>query len=109
MTPLDFLLCGYAKHQVYSTRIIDLDDLKARIRAAIATVDIEMIRSVWTELEFRLDVVHPTRGAHVKWINKKKKTSKVCELNETWHACLYQLQTELQHVKIVKYLLGHGV
>ena len=66
MTPLDFFLWGYVKHQVYSTRVIDLDDLKARIRAAITTVDIDMLRKVWTELEFRLDVVRATRGAHVQ-------------------------------------------
>ena len=46
--------------------MIDLDDLKARIRAVIATVHIDMLRRVWTELEFRLDVVRATRGAHVE-------------------------------------------
>ena len=66
MTPLDFFLWSYVKDQVYSTRVIDLDDVKARIRAAIASVDIDMLRRVWTELKFRLDVVRATRGAHVE-------------------------------------------
>ena len=47
MTPLDFFLWGYVTDQVYSTRVIDHDDLKARIRAAIATVDIDILRRVW--------------------------------------------------------------
>ena len=46
--------------------MIDPDDLKVRIRAAITTVDIDMLRRAWTELEFRLDVVRATRGAHVE-------------------------------------------
>ena len=66
MTPLDFFLWSYVKDQVYSTRVIDLDDVKARIRAAIASVDIDMLRRVWTELKLRLDVVRATRGAHVE-------------------------------------------
>lgn len=66
LTPLDFFLWGFVKDKVYRTRVIDLDDLKARIRAAIASVDIDMLRRVWTELEFRLDVVRATRGAHVE-------------------------------------------
>ncbi|KAJ4442613.1 hypothetical protein ANN_04202 [Periplaneta americana] len=56
LTPLDFFLWRFVKDKVYRTRVIDLDDLKARIRAAIASVDIDMLRRVWTELEFRLDV-----------------------------------------------------
>ena len=67
MTPLDFFLWGYVKDQVYSTRVIDLDNnLKARIRVAVNTVDNDMLKRVWTELEFRLDVVRTTRGAHVE-------------------------------------------
>ncbi|KAJ4433709.1 hypothetical protein ANN_16020 [Periplaneta americana] len=62
LTPLYFFLWGFVKDKVYRTRMIDLDDLKARIRAAIASVDIDMLRRVWTELEFRLDVVRATRG-----------------------------------------------
>ncbi|KAJ4439385.1 hypothetical protein ANN_07507 [Periplaneta americana] len=61
LTPLELFLWGFVKDKVYRTRVIDLDDLKARIRAAIASVDIDMLRRVWTELEFRLDVVRATR------------------------------------------------
>ena len=69
MTPLDLFLWGYVKDQIYSTRVIDLDDLKARI--AIATVDIDMLRRVWTELKSRLDVVFvPPEVRMLKWINK---------------------------------------
>ena len=71
MAPLD--LWGYVKDQVYSTRVIDLDDLKAGIRAAIATVEIDMLRRVWTEFKSRLDVVFVPPGVRMlKWINKTK-------------------------------------
>ena len=46
--------------------MIDLYDLKATIRASTATDDGDMLRKVWTELEFKLDVVRNTRGAHVE-------------------------------------------
>ena len=69
MTPLDFFLWSY----VYSTRVIDLDDLKDRIKGVIATVDIDMLRRVWTELKSRLDVVFvPSEVRMLKWINKTK-------------------------------------
>ena len=54
------------KDQVYRTPIHDLQTLKTRIREAIATVTPQMLHNTWREIEFRLDVLRATNGAHVE-------------------------------------------
>ena len=44
----------------------DLADLKARIIAAVKNIDAPMLTRVWQELEYRIDVCHITRGAHIE-------------------------------------------
>jgi hypothetical protein len=44
----------------------DLADLKARIIAAVKNIDAPMLTRVWQELEYRIDVCHVTRGAHIE-------------------------------------------
>jgi hypothetical protein len=53
----------------------DLDDLKARIIAAVKNIDSAMLTRVWRELEYRIDVCRVTRGAHIgtSLVVKKKK------------------------------------
>jgi hypothetical protein len=65
ITPLDFLW-RYVKDKVYSTPIPDTDTLKARIRDALAAVTEEMLEKTWREIEYRLDVLRATNGAHVE-------------------------------------------
>jgi len=40
----------------------DLDDLKARIIAAVKNIDAPMLMCVWQELEYRIDVCRVTGG-----------------------------------------------
>jgi hypothetical protein len=47
---------------VYRTPVTYTNDLKDRIKAAIATVDIEMLQRTWMELEYRLDIARVTNG-----------------------------------------------
>lgn len=54
------------KDFVYQTKVADIDELKARIRNAVATVDIGMLARTWQEIEYRLDILHATKGAHVE-------------------------------------------
>ncbi|KDR16703.1 hypothetical protein L798_09097 [Zootermopsis nevadensis] len=55
---------GYVKQKtVYRTPVADINDLKDRTAAAIATVDFDMLQRTWMELEHRLDIVHVTNGA----------------------------------------------
>jgi hypothetical protein len=51
---------------VYSTPVPDIDTLKTRIRDALATVTEEMLENTWREIEYTLDVLRATNGAHVE-------------------------------------------
>ena len=66
ITPLDFFLWGYIKDKVYSTPVPNVETLKARVTAAVATVTMVMLENTWREIEFRLDVLRATKGAHVE-------------------------------------------
>ena len=44
----------------------DLGDLKARVTAAVKNIDAPILRRVWQELEYRIDVCRVTRGAHIE-------------------------------------------
>ncbi|PNF32015.1 hypothetical protein B7P43_G06576 [Cryptotermes secundus] len=66
ITPLDFFLWGYVKDIVYKTQVRDTDQLKTRLRDAITTVDVGMLSRTWQEIEYRLDILRATNGAHVQ-------------------------------------------
>jgi hypothetical protein len=42
-------------------------DLQARITAAIAAIDHDMLQRVWQEFDCRLDVCRVTKGAHIEY------------------------------------------
>ena len=63
---VDFFLWGYIKGKVYITLVPNVETLKARITAALATVTMEMLENTWREIKFRLDVLRATNGAHVE-------------------------------------------
>jgi hypothetical protein len=44
----------------------DLADLKAQIIAAVKNIDAPMLKRVWQELKYRIDVCRVTRGAHIE-------------------------------------------
>jgi hypothetical protein len=48
--------------------VADINDLKDRIKAAIETVDVDMLQRSWMELEYRLGIARVTNGAHVKYV-----------------------------------------
>ncbi|KFM59997.1 hypothetical protein X975_01287, partial [Stegodyphus mimosarum] len=64
LTPLDFLLWGFVKDNVYWRRVSNIGDLKARITTAIASVDADMLAGTCREIEYRLDILRATKGAH---------------------------------------------
>jgi hypothetical protein len=66
ITPLDFLLWGFVKDRVYATPVPDIATLRTRIAAVLERVDAAMLQRVWIELEYLLDVLRPTKGAHVE-------------------------------------------
>ncbi|KAJ4434116.1 hypothetical protein ANN_16436, partial [Periplaneta americana] len=44
----------------------DLEELKTRIREAAATVTENMLKRVWEEFDYRLDICRVTRGSHIE-------------------------------------------
>jgi len=67
LTPCDFFLWGYFKHRVFVPPLpVSLNELKQRITAAVASVDEDMLRSVWTELDYRIDICCVTKGSHTE-------------------------------------------
>ena len=63
---LDFLLWGFVKDNVYRRRVSNIDDLKARIKTTIASVDADMLATFWREIDYRLDILRATKGTHVE-------------------------------------------
>jgi hypothetical protein len=57
-----FFLWGY----VFRTPVNGLDDLKTCIRNAISAIPAGMLHKTWQELEYGLDVLRPTKGAHIE-------------------------------------------
>jgi hypothetical protein len=66
LTPLDFYFWGYVKQYVYSVRINNIEHLKARITEAVHSVTPDVLRRVWQELEYQLDVCKATNGSHIE-------------------------------------------
>jgi hypothetical protein len=58
------LLCNmHFVQSTQKTRLRDHTDLKARIIAAVKTFDATMLKRVWQELEYSINVC---RGAHIE-------------------------------------------
>jgi hypothetical protein len=66
ITSLDFFLWGYVKNNVFQTPVNELDDLKTRIRNAISAIPADTLHRSWQDLEYRLDVIRATKGAHIE-------------------------------------------
>jgi hypothetical protein len=67
LTPLDFFLWGFVKDEVCVPPVpITLNNLKDRIRTAIAEIDQPLLQNVWHEVEYRLDVCRATNGAQIE-------------------------------------------
>jgi len=64
--PLDFFLWGYVKDKVFSTPVPDITNLKARITDVFAIITEDMLENMWRGIDYRLDVLRATKGAHVE-------------------------------------------
>jgi len=64
--PLNFFLWRYVKDKVFSTPVPDITNLKARLTDGIATITEDMLENTRREIDYRLDVLRATKGAHVE-------------------------------------------
>jgi hypothetical protein len=59
--------CGDTLRTLFTkTPVTSLDELKLRIVAAIETVTPHMLENTCREIEYRLDILRATKGAHVE-------------------------------------------
>ena len=66
ITPLDFFSWVYVKNKVFLTPVPDITNLKPRIADDFATITEDMLENTWREIDYRLDVLRATKGAHVE-------------------------------------------
>lgn len=52
------------KGTMYRIKAKDTGEIKQRITATVATIDEEMLIMIWAGIEYRLDVICATNGAH---------------------------------------------
>jgi hypothetical protein len=72
LTPMDFLLWGFVKHNVYVPKLLTtLHELKTQIREACANTDQEILHNVWQEVEYRFDVARTLVALTINFINDK--------------------------------------
>jgi len=62
----DLFLLGYVKDKLFSTPVPHITNLKARITDTFATITEDTLENTWREIEYRLDVLRATKGAHVE-------------------------------------------
>ena len=48
------------------TKVRDINDLQLRIIEAIDTLTVDILARTWQKIEYQLDIVHATDGAHVE-------------------------------------------
>jgi hypothetical protein len=62
-----YFLWGYVKDKGFVLPVsVTLDDLKQRITTATAGVDEDMLRRVWQEFHYRVDIYCVTKGAYIE-------------------------------------------
>ena len=66
ISPLLTSFMGYVKDKVFSTPVPDITNLKARITDAFTTITEDVLGNMWREIDYQLDVLLATKGAHVE-------------------------------------------
>jgi hypothetical protein len=49
--------------------VTSVDELKLRIVAEIQTISLQMLENTWRKIEYRLDILRVTKGAHVEVVS----------------------------------------
>ena len=62
-----FFLWGYVKDNAYKPPLPqNVQELQDRIRAVVQTIDGNMLKRVWQELDYRIDICRVTKDAHIE-------------------------------------------
>jgi hypothetical protein len=66
-SPWFFFFSGFIKDAVYESPLAtNLPELAGRLRDAVATVILDLLNNVWTEIEYRYDICRATHGTLVE-------------------------------------------
>ena len=93
LIPHDFFLWGYVKDNAYKPPLPqNVRELQDHIRAVVQTIDGNMLKRVWQELDYRIDICRVTKGAHIEhlwpdlygWINLDTYITYVWNCNWFW-------------------------
>jgi hypothetical protein len=69
LTPPDFSVWGYVKDKVIVPPLpASLEELRARITEAVATIDAGMIHRIWDEIAYRWDIFRVTRENQIEYL-----------------------------------------
>jgi hypothetical protein len=52
----------------------DLPQLRQRIVEAVAAIDRQILKRVWQELDYRIDICRVTRGGHIEHLERRTET-----------------------------------
>ena len=66
LTPLDFYLWGYVKQKVYKNYHNDLDELRTSITNVIHSIQPDVLKTVFSNISKRLNLVIQKNGAHIE-------------------------------------------
>ena len=77
ITPLDLFMCSYVKNIVYHSPVTSINDLKRHIMDSIMNIHADMLLRTRQELDYQLDIICATKGAHSEVYYGKLKTLKV--------------------------------
>jgi hypothetical protein len=66
ITPLDILFWVYVKDRVFRPEAGSVDEFLARMNIALASVTPQVLVNTWREVEYRLDILPTTNGAHIE-------------------------------------------
>jgi len=61
-----YLIEQHSKFLLHTLQVLYIPELKVRIRTAIETITADMLKTVWNELDYRVDVCGITKGTHIE-------------------------------------------
>jgi len=70
--PLDFSLWGYVKDKVFSTPVPDDYKFEGKNNRRFTTITEDMLENTSKEIDYRLDILRATKGAHSEMCHPRR-------------------------------------
>ena len=87
-------------------------ELQDRIRAVVQTIDGNMLKRVWQELDYPIDICRVTKGAHIEhfWADFYWLINLDTYITYVWNCILFwQLISKIYQIQIVQIFLKDPV